>query len=93
MLKLDSTFYFNVKATNLTFVDCDFGEATFNDRGAAAFASSGGSNGNLAGTIFGEGSLNMVVALLALVVSVASIGINVAANKKKGCSALKENEQ
>ena len=30
---------------------------------------------------------------LALVVSVASIGINVAANKKKGCSALKENEQ
>ena len=77
MLKLDSTFNFLLNNVNITFVDCDFGDATFNNRRAATFESSG------SGSIFGEGSLTMIVALVALIASVASIIVNLTSNKKE----------
>ena len=80
MLNLDSTFCFNIKHTDLTFIDCDFGEATFNDRSCAAFVDS---NMNQVGSVLGEGSPAMVVSLLALMVSVASISISISLYKKK----------
>jgi hypothetical protein len=39
------------------------------------------------GSIFGEGSLTMIVALLGLITAIASIFVNVAMNKKKNSPA------
>ncbi len=40
-----------------------------------------------AGSIFGEGSLTMIVSILALAASIAAIGISVASGKKKAVFA------
>jgi predicted outer membrane repeat protein len=45
----------------------------------------------LTGSIFGEGSFATIVSLLALLTSIAAIGMNVASNKKKTAS-IRENE-
>lgn len=75
MLNLSSTFKFLLNNVNITFVDCDFGDATFSNRNAATFVDSN-ANPKDPASIFGEGSLSMVVALIALIVSVASILVN-----------------
>ncbi len=81
------TFNFG-KGNLLAFNDCDFGDdTTFNDRSRATFDGVAG-----VGSIFGTGSLNTVVSLLALVVSLAAIGVSVASNKKKAASSSEDNE-
>ncbi len=73
-----------------TFIDCNFGNSSFNDRSRATIVDNSATNG--AGSIFGEGSLAMIIAVLALVVSIASLGISFA-NKKKSSSAAENNEE
>ena len=42
MLGLKHTFFFNINCPTLSFVDCDFGEATFNDPSRANFVKTEG---------------------------------------------------
>jgi hypothetical protein len=81
MLDLKDTFFFNISNAGLSFIDCEFGDATFNNKGAAQFVDTDASSG--VGSIFGEGSLTMIVALLALVAYGVSICMTIAYNKKK----------
>jgi hypothetical protein len=74
-------FQFKDKETGIRFVDCDFGEATFNNKNAVTFV--GGTVSNGVGSIFGEGSLAMIVAFVALIVSVAAIIVNISSKKNK----------
>jgi hypothetical protein len=67
----------------LVMTDCDLGDTTFSNKDYIDFG-----NGAGVGSIFGEGSLAMIVAILALVTSVASIGISFALNKKKATPAI-----
>jgi hypothetical protein len=68
-------FYFK-EGNQLEFTNCDLGNSTFNDRSRATF------DGKHAASIFGEGSLAMIVATLALVAAVAAIFTNVYSKKK-----------
>ena len=76
-------FQFGNKNANVTFVDCDFGDATFDNKSAAKFENTA----NSVGSIFGEGSLTMIVAFVALIASVASLVVNLSSNKKKAVPA------
>ena len=71
-----------------TFVDCDLGNSSFNDRSRATIVDSNAADGP--GSILGEGSLTMIIALLALVTSAVSIGMTVASNKKKSAPATED---
>ena len=81
MLSLKDTFYFNTSDAGLSFVDCQFGDAIFNNRRAAKFVDT--DTQNSAASIFGEGSPVMIVAILALITSGVSIYMTVSHNKKK----------
>ena len=81
MLKLDDTFFFNVSNAGLSFVDCEFGEATFNNKSAAQFVDTKSGN-NLSASILGEGSLVMIVAITALIASAAAIFVSICSKKK-----------
>lgn len=81
MLGLTDTFYFNTSDAGLSFVDCRFGEATFNNKRVAKFVDT--DTQNRAGSIFGDGSLSMIVAILALITSGISIFMIVSYKKKK----------
>ena len=74
-------FQFGNENANVTFVDCDFGKATFSNKNAATFV--GGTVSNSTGSIFGEGSLSTIIALLALIASGVAIFLTVYYNKKK----------
>ena len=74
--KEHNTFYLDT-SSRINFNTCDFGDATFNDRSLAIIDGAVG-----AGSIFGEGSLTMIVALLALVASAVSIFLIVDMKKK-----------
>ena len=68
-----------------SFVDCDLGDSGFDDRSKATFTDTDAKNG--VGSIFGEGSLTMIVAFVALIASVASIVVNVTNHKKTNVPA------
>jgi hypothetical protein len=76
---IDSNYKtFNFDEDNaLNFENCDFGDSTFNDRSYATFDGVSGT-----ASIFGEGSLAMIVALLALIASAVSIFLIVDVKKK-----------
>ena len=90
LLGLDDTFFFNVANAGLSFVDCDFGEATFNNKSAAQFADTAASNGSVA-SLFGEGSLAIIFSILAIAASAAAIWIYV--SKKKTAVPPTENNE
>ncbi len=71
------TFKLNAAGKGPTFINCDMGNSTYNDRNSVQIENSG------TGSIFGEGSLALIVAFVALIASVASIVVNVTARKKK----------
>ena len=71
------TFNLNFGGKGPTFIDCDMGNSTYNDRNSVQIKNS------VTGSIFGEGSLALIVAFVALIASVASIIVNVTAKKKK----------
>ena len=70
------TFNFD-EDNKLNFENCDFGDSTFNDRSRATFNGAAG-----VGSIFGEGSLAMIIALPTLVLSCVSIFLIVDMKKK-----------
>ena len=65
----------------LVLVDCDLGDTVYGNKDMADLPNPG------VASIFGEGSLTMIVVLLSLVTSVASMCMTVAYNKKKTVSA------
>ena len=84
-------FQFKGEKAGINFVDCDFGKATFSNKNAATFV--GGTVSNSTGSIFGEGSLSTIIALLALIASGVSICMTVAQSKKKTAPAAAEDEE
>ena len=82
----DATF--EVRDNELTFYDCDLGDSTFDEAEDVTFVGTNAPNG--VGSLFGEGSLTMIVSILALVASVAAIGVSISSNKKKSEPASKE---
>ena len=63
----------------LAMIECDLGDTTFKDKSMVTFSDSA----RRYGSIFGEGSLTMIVALLALIASGVAIFLVVYYNKKK----------
>ena len=74
-------FCFNDEVANVTFVNCDFDKSTFSNKNAVKFI--GGNVSNNVGSIFGEGSLTMIVSFVALIASIASLTVNLNNNKNK----------
>ena len=62
----------------LVMTDCDLGDTTFSNKDYIDFG-----NGAGVGSIFGEGSLTMIVSILSLIASGAAIFLVVYYNKKK----------
>ena len=82
-------FEFEDEQSGITFVDCDFGRATFSDKNAVKFV--GGTVSTGVGSIFGEGSFTMIVAITALIASAAAIFVSV--SSKKAVSATVNNAE
>ena len=74
-VKYDHDIKVNTKNT-LVLADCTLGDTTFENKSMVMFSSTA------VGSIFGEGSLTMIVAFVALIASVAAIIVNVSAKKK-----------
>ena len=70
------TFEIRSLDQSVSFTGCDLGDSVFNDRSRATF------DGKHAASIFGEGSLSMIVAIVALIAAAASIWVNVSSKKK-----------
>ena len=70
--------YYRLK---VTLRDCNLGNSTFEDVKNVEIVDTDAENG--AASIFGEGSLALIVASVALIASIASIIVNVTARKKK----------
>ena len=87
------TFEFD-NGNQLTFENCEFGDATFNDTSRATFVNNTANGKSLrVGSIFGEGSLTMIVALLALIASGVCIFLTVYYNKKKAVPSIANNAE
>ena len=82
-------FEFEDEQSGITFVDCDFGRATFSDKNAVKFV--GGTVSNGVGSIFGEGSLTTIFVIIALIDSVVSIYMIVLYKKKNAVPAAANN--
>ena len=61
-------------------IDCDLGNDVIQNKQYIQFTDSDAENG--VGSIFGRGSLTMIIAFVALVVSIASFTVNVTAKRK-----------
>jgi hypothetical protein len=86
-VKFPHTFEFDKAGNQPTFVDCEFGDSSFNDRSKANIIDSDASRGKvLFGSILGDGSPAMIVSLASLVMSASAIGVCVVSNKKKSSS-------
>ena len=71
------TFNITSSDQSVTFTNCELGDSSFNDRNRATFDGAAA-----VGSIFGEGSLAMIVSLVALIASAAAIVVNVSSKKK-----------
>ena len=80
----DCTFTRHEKVS-VTFTDCDFGDSSFTDNAKTyfTFIDSGAVEPPAVGSLFGGGSLTLIVSFAALVASTASILVNLTAKKKK----------
>ena len=85
--KAKKTFDFH-EDNKLDFIDCDFGDSTFNDRSRATFDGAAG-----VGSVFGEGSFSMIVSLAALIASGISIFLIVDMKKKLVPATAKNTEE
>lgn len=65
----------------IVFKDCEMGDSTYGNINNVKFVDTDAPNG--IGSIFGEGSMAMIVSLLALVASAVSICMTIVYNKKK----------
>ena len=73
------TFYLE-KGRFAEFDNCELGDSTFNDASRVSIVNS--ARAKRFGSVFGEGSLAMIIALLALIASVASIVVNLSTKKQ-----------
>ena len=87
-----NTFNFQNPDSKVNFVNCDFDNSTFNDRSRANFEDSARGKSLRFGSIFGEGSLTMVVSMTALVISVACLSVTISSRKKKVTAASDHEE-
>ena len=83
------SYVFNLKAAgnNPTFVDCNLGNSSFDERSKANFLDTDAKNG--VGTIFGEGSITNILVIISLIACGVSIFLTVYYNKKKSAPAAK----
>lgn len=72
---------FDIRYKALSFYDCDMGDSTYSDEKCINLVDS--NSNHVLASIFGEGSLTMIVALLALIAAVVAICLTVVQNKKK----------
>ena len=85
------TFEFD-NGNQLTFENCEFGDATFNDTSRATFVNNTANGNSLrVGSIFGEGSLTTIFVIIALIDSVVSIYMIVLYKKKNAVPATANN--
>ena len=85
---------FYISDCSLTMYECDMGNSTYNELENIKFVDcENAPNGSARrfGSIFGEGSLTMIVALLALIASGVSIFLTVYYNKKKAVPVAANN--
>ena len=82
------SFYLE-KGASVELNDCELGDSTFNDISRVNIVDS--ARAKRLGSMLGEGSLAMIVSLLALVASVTSIVIT-ASGKKKGQNPLADTD-
>lgn len=75
----------------LVMADCKTGDSTFNNKTLVEF-SNGAYGRAMAASLFGEGSLAVIVTIFVLVVVVAFVGIRVASKKKTGSAAKNHTE-
>jgi hypothetical protein len=80
-------FYFE-EGNRLEFTNCEFGSSTFNDHSLATFDGVAG-----VGSIFGSGSLTMIVALVALACAAAALVVNLSEKMKKNGTLVESNEE
>lgn len=73
-------------AADIKLIDCEMGDSTYKDKDEIEFINTTRGRA-LAGSLFGEGSLVMIISILALVVSVVSICLTIAFSKKKTAPA------
>ena len=85
----DWIYTFAVDEEVLTFIDCKMSDSTYYDRDNMKFTDADAANG--AASIFGEGSLAMIVAFLSLIASGVAIFLVVYYNKKKAVPAIANN--
>ena len=81
-------FSFDISECTLTLENCDMGNSTYDGLENIKFVDCKNASNQIAGvrrfgSIFGEGSLTMIVALLALIASGVAIFLTVYYNKKK----------
>ena len=79
------TFKLNATGKGPTFINCDMGNSTYNDRNSVQIKNGGISS------IFGEGSFSMIIAILSLIASGVAIFLVVYYNKKKAVPAIANN--
>ena len=78
-------YTFRVHGETLTFIDCKLSDSTYFDKDCIVFEDTDAPDGSARrfGSIFGEGSLTMIVAFLSLIASAVAIFLVVYYNKKK----------
>ena len=83
-------FEFTDEGNQPTFVDCDFGNSTFNNKSLATFIDSNADVSNDAhlGTLIGQGNISMFLSLLAIFIACTALCVGV--NKDKRVKALFE---
>ena len=74
-VKYDEDIIVDTKGT-LVMIDCDLSDTTFENKSMVTFSD------KAVGSIFGEGSLVMIVAITALIASAAAIFVSVSSKKK-----------
>ena len=74
-VKYDEDIIVDTKGT-LVMIDCDLSDTTFENKSMVTFSD------KAVGSIFGEGSLAMIVAITALIASAAAIFVSVSSKKK-----------
>ena len=67
----------------VTFTDCDLGDSTYRSKETIKFIDTGADDGASTGSIFGDGSLAVILSLIAIISSAVSICLTVVYNKKK----------
>ena len=84
---------FDIRSSNqsVIFTDCEMGDSSYSNIENAKFVDTDAKNG--VGSIFGEGSLTMIVTLLALIASGVCIFLTVYYNKKKAVPVAANNAE